>query len=435
MRTGNIIARVVGAALIALPGAAMLPASPAWAQFGGNGDTSVTRRPYANLEGKIFTDRTNYTPGRAVQVTLSLENLTNQRRTFATGQNREYDISVKDGRSGKIVYRLSNHRNIRRGLTYTLQGNDSKTIRELWDQRDDRGNRVPTGVYIVEGSVWPQGTASTQIFIAEGDDRPGRPDRPDRPGRPDDPDRPGRPGEPGRPTPGGSLNSTLQVDRTRVQPGDTVSLTYTIANRSDVPLIIPFASGKRFDMTATGPQGRQVWQQSEGMMYTQALGQIQIGPGQRQTFTARWQVDRNARPGSYQVLAFLTPRGNASKAPAVANIVVGGGGRAYNDGNPAPGNVVVTPAPGAVHIVGPRALAGPQGRSFIGQRVTVSGVYQGRQGGDGAPPSRRADWVLAGEGVTLYVSGNDPASQKGAPVTVTGYVRQTQDGRLYIDAG
>jgi hypothetical protein len=416
-----------------------LTATPAWAQFGSGGDTSVTRRPYNYLEGRIVTDRTNYASNRAVQITLSLTNLSNQRHSFATGKSPLYDVTVKDGRTNKVVYRASNHRNVPRGVNYTLVPEDTRTYRELWDQRDDSGNRVPPGVYIIEGAIYPQGTASTQVYLSDS----GRPTEPGRPGEPgDSPGRPGDPNVPGRPAPGGRLSSTLQASRTRVQPGDTVTLTYTVLNRGEVPVTLPFSSSQRFDMTATGPQGRTVWQQSQDMMYAQALGQLELGPGQRQTFTARWQVDKSARPGAYNVIAFLTPRntgsGAVSKAPAALNVIVGSGSPSYgNSGNTGAPDTGMGTAPSAtapIRIVGPSVLAGPQGRSLVGQRVMVSGTYQGLKGGAGAPPARRSDWVLSGEGVTLYVSGSNPTTREGSPVTITGYVRQAADGRLYIES-
>jgi hypothetical protein len=43
--------------------------------------------------------------------------------------------------------------------------------------------------------------------------------------------------------------------------------------------------------------------------------------------------------------------------------------------------------------------------------------------------------VISSEGVTLYVSGPDPSVSAGRMVTVTGTVRRTNDGRLYLEAG
>jgi hypothetical protein len=447
----------VGALAVA---ATLLPAmtTAAQAQYGGNsGDSSVSRRPNVGFEARVQTDRTQYRPGRAVEVTMLLTNIARAAQRPFPGSNREYDFWVRDGRTNQVVYTLSKHRERRPFEPYGLDPGASRYFRELWDQRDDSGKRVPQGVYTVEARIWPQQTVSTQIYLSD-EDEPSRPPRP-RPGDPDP--NPGNPGD------NDGLKTTLRADRTRVAPGDSVSLTYTVSNLSDAPLTLNFPSGKQFDMTATSQNGSLAWQQSRGLFYTQSFTRIRLNPGEQKVFNATWQIAPNVPGGVYRLSAFLTPQnargqayapasfrlgiGNAGNDNGLGNGAPGGNGGVYNGGftpgappsdgygrnggivvaNPTNGPVIMN----GVHLVGLREFVSPRASSYVGQRVTITGTYLGQKGGYGTPPRLRTDWVVVGDGTSIYVSGAVPTdAREGRNIVVTGTARRTNDGRVYIDA-
>jgi hypothetical protein len=427
--------------------ASLLPVSTtaAHAQYGNNsGDSSVTRRPNVGFEARVQTDRTQYGRERAVEVTMSLMNIASGNQRPFPGNNREYDFWVRDGRSNQVVYTLSKHRERRPFEPYGLDPGDSRYFRELWDQRDDSGKRVPSGVYTIEAKIWPQQTVSTQIYLSDADG----PQRPPRP-RPDDP----TPG-PGIPSDNNGLRTTLRTDRARVAPGSTVNLTYTVTNFGNEPMTLRFNSGKQFDMTAIGPNGVLAWQQSKGLMYTLSLTQIRLNPGEEKVFTGTWQIAPNVPSGIYQLSAFLTPQNARGRAyaPASFQLTIGNGNGPYNGGSYSGGftpgtppsdrggTVVANPTNGTVimpgvHLVGLAEFVSPRAASYVGQRVTISGTYLGQKGGYGTPPRRRTDWVVAGDGTSIYVSGPVPANaREGTNIIATGTVRRTNDGRLFIDA-
>lgn len=435
LNSKNTIAGVVG-----IVGAALLAPMVAYAQ---GGDTSFTRRPNGQYEARIGTDRTQYTPNRAVQITMTMTNLLDRTASIAPGLNtRPYDYWVRDSRSNRVVYTLSKHRQFDRNNSYTLAGGESRTFREFWDQRDDAGKAVPSGVYVIEARLWPQETVSTQIFLS--DRGGGRPDPPSRPEPEPGPPIPGKPtpGNPDNPIPGKPglirLRSTLQADRQRYAPGQTMTLTYTVVNGGTAPAVLNFTSGKQFDMTATAPNGRKVWQWSEGRMFPMMLTTLRLAPGESKVYSATWQLPNNVPVGAYRLYAFLTPRDMEGAGAASATVRVAFGNVGGNDGNNEgewghPGRPN-DPRPGRPVPVTLRDLIN-KGRNAVGQRVSVSGIYLGLRGGFGAPPVRRSDWVISSEGVSLYVSGPDPSVAAGRPVTVIGTVRRTNDGRLYLEAG
>lgn len=382
-----------------------------------NGDSSVTQRPNGSIEARVSLDRTQYPSNRAVAVNMTVTNIGRQNQTITVGRNYSYDYSIRDSRTQRVVYQMSRHRQPSGG-NFTLRPGDVRTYRELWDQRDDSGKPVGAGVYVIEARIMPQGAVSTQFFLTgQGG---GRPDQDPQPG----PGDPGQPNPPG--TPNNGLRGLLSTDTTRVQTGQTVRFTYTVDNQTRETMRLAFASGKQFDMAITGPQGRVVWTASQGMSYIQSLTQFELRPTERKVFQQRWTVPSNLAPGTYRVTAYLTPQRNPSGVgTAVTTIVVGGYNGPIRRGDEGREG-------GSARVVGLRDLVNDGIRS-VGKRVTVSGIYMGLRGGDGAPPVRRSDWVLASEGVSLYVSGPDQGVQPGGNVTVTATVRRTNDGRLYLD--
>ncbi|MDD5287824.1 MAG: DUF2341 domain-containing protein [Dehalococcoidales bacterium] len=74
---------------------------------------------------------------------------------------------------------------------------------------------------------------------------------------------------------------------------------------------------------------------------------------------------------------------------------------------------------------------------YVGQTVTLSGAYRGWEMGHGSPPVTRSDWVISDGSDSIYVTGNTmnlryPADI-GNSVTVTGMVRVTATGQVYIE--
>jgi hypothetical protein len=82
-----------------------------------------------SFEARIVTDRTQYRRGRAVEVTLSLTNITGVTLHPFPGNSREYDFWVRDGRTGQVVYTLSKHREKTRFEPYALASGESRYFR------------------------------------------------------------------------------------------------------------------------------------------------------------------------------------------------------------------------------------------------------------------------------------------------------------------
>jgi hypothetical protein len=302
-------------------------AAPSWAQRGSGGgfgrgddDSITTSGASRNLQASITTDRSQYGPGRAVSIRLNLTNIGQRRVTLTGGSRGEYDIWVRDARTGNAVWQWSRSRGAGGGdrsrRVPSLEPGETRSVRELWDQTDDRGRPVPAGVYRIEARIWLQNPVSTQVYLT--DRRGGGDDRDDRP-------FPGRPGDNiPRPWPGrdnddrggesaSMLRSELRVDDAEVRAGDRVSFTYTVTNTGSRPRTLRFSSGRQFDAIVRaadrGGRDRFVWQLTENRRYFQALTEWTLRPGERKTFTETWQTRRDLPEGRYELTAFLTPTG------------------------------------------------------------------------------------------------------------------------------
>lgn len=74
--------------------------------------------------------------------------------------------------------------------------------------------------------------------------------------------------------------------------------------------------------------------------------------------------------------------------------------------------------------------------AYQGERVTISGQYQGWSGGYGSPPVTRSDWVITDDTGWIYVTGKsaglDPVNDIGKQVIVVGQVEANT--QVYLNA-
>ena len=322
-------AAAAAATVLALAAAAQQPAfaqggfrGGGYSQGGFNrGNEEIAKS--GGWEARLRTDRTQYQPGRGVELTVMLTNVGNRRQQIiADGRSQEYTLTVRDARSNRIVWNAS-----RKLSGITLNPGETRLNREFWDQRGTDGRRVPSGSYRVEARVHPGLVMNTTIFLQDSgggrdEDTPGRPGFPNRPPVP--PGRPGIPGDlnppggggggafPGRPGfPGGGGNTNRDVravvrpDRTTVRPGDRVGFNFTVENSSRMRQNYRFSSGRQYDVEVRDSRGRLVWQYTQNMRFLQALTEFSLDPGQSKNFFANWTVDRDLPRGTYTVVAYL----------------------------------------------------------------------------------------------------------------------------------
>ena len=264
----------------------------------------------------VYTDRNQYSPSRAVEITVQIRNEGSQLYTYQIGTRHEYELRIRESRSRRIVWTWSKGKSYPPSSIVRLMPGDTREHLEFWDRRDDSGRRTPAGVYEVELVHAPfTGAVTTQIYLMDreqpGDEKP-------------EPPRRGQP-----PRGGVRMQATIQAERSRVHSGETVRLTYTVINASDQAMELSFSSGCQCDMEVRRrpePNARYaagaltVWQLSRTRSYFMAFTKLTLAPSERKSFTEAWTVG-NLAPGVYDLLAWL-PTAGSKTAEAVGTITV-----------------------------------------------------------------------------------------------------------------
>lgn len=97
------------------------------------------------------------------------------------------------------------------------------------------------------------------------------------------------------------LVPTLQI---RVER-DTVVFDLHVTNASGEPVTLEFSSGQRYDFVVRSEPGREeVWRWSADRMFTQALDEVTIPPGETARFEGAWPS--RGRSGRYTAIGRVT---------------------------------------------------------------------------------------------------------------------------------
>lgn len=89
---------------------------------------------------------------------------------------------------------------------------------------------------------------------------------------------------------------SARVDDTRV------TFRYEVSNAGDDPVSLRFRSGQTAEITVRSDEG-QVWSSSEDQMFTQAIREVTLEPGESTMSTAVWS---DPPAGSFEARAVLT---------------------------------------------------------------------------------------------------------------------------------
>lgn len=80
-----------------------------------------------------------------------------------------------------------------------------------------------------------------------------------------------------------------------------VTFRYEVSNDGDDAVPITFRSGQTAEVTVMSDE-EQVWSSSEGQMFTQAIREVTLDPGESVTSTTVWS---DPPPGSFEARAEL----------------------------------------------------------------------------------------------------------------------------------
>lgn len=208
--------------------------------------------------------------------------------------------------------------------------------------------------------------------------------------------------------------------------GSPVDITFAVQNRTNQPLTYRFSSSKQFDVWAMrGP--REVWRLSKNSVYTQALTQLTLQPGELKMWTVRWNQSNNegnaVAPCGYNIYAQLTPTGE-NLQPVKTSVTLG-----------QCTSIAILPVTIEEGIRRFNVLQN--------QRVSIDATYHGSQpDGNGVncqpgPPVTRSDWAISDDTGCMYVTGGtlglDLRGDIGKKVNVVGKLKRTDKGQVYLE--
>jgi hypothetical protein len=215
----------------------------------------------------------------------------------------------------------------------------------------------------------------------------------------------------------------IATDQTTYTEGQPVRIELVIRNTGTEPVMYQFSSGQKYDFWAE-KDGVEVWRWSKGKMFTQALTSTTVAPGREISFAETWdQLDNDGNAvavGECVVMAQLTTMGD----------------------RPAPVSMTIRIEPKATAAVSLTDIQ-KNPSAYLNKIVTISGVYygwrppEGIPGCESGPPVTRSDWALSDGQSCIYVTGGttlDPVNDRGTNVTVRAEVKQTKEGRAYLQS-
>lgn len=101
-----------------------------------------------------------------------------------------------------------------------------------------------------------------------------------------------------------TLATSLKVDKEE----DKLAFTLSLTNKGNETVTLEFPTGQLFDFIVVNEKSEVVYKYSEGMMFTQAIVQKNLGPNETMTFTDEWDLmvdGERVPPGRYRVLGEL----------------------------------------------------------------------------------------------------------------------------------
>lgn len=86
---------------------------------------------------------------------------------------------------------------------------------------------------------------------------------------------------------------------------DSVEFVLQVTNTTDAPVALTFPSGQTYDFVVYDGSGREVWWWSAEQMFTQAVREETVAPGETRTYSEVW-VPAPGTTGTFEVEGVLT---------------------------------------------------------------------------------------------------------------------------------
>lgn len=130
-------------------------------------------------------------------------------------------------------------------------------------------------------------------------------------------------------------SGVLLVSPAHSKPGQPLSMTFAVVNKTNKPVVYNFPTGQKFDITANDAKGSLVWTWSKGRVFTQSISRLSIPAGARVVFNAIWNgrtsTGQPVPAGDYTLNARMT---SSTGTAITGSLVVNNGPDPMNVGRP-----------------------------------------------------------------------------------------------------
>ena len=127
----------------------------------GVSEASIVRD---GLELKISASKASFPEDVSIVLTFRVENVSTQALRYEFTSTNQHDFAVEE--DGRQAWRWTAGRAFGRTITsLKLQPGESKAWSEIWDQRDNSGELVGPGVYMVSGVLPVSGGRLVSEFL------------------------------------------------------------------------------------------------------------------------------------------------------------------------------------------------------------------------------------------------------------------------------
>lgn len=118
------------------------------------------------------------------------------------------------------------------------------------------------------------------------------------------------------------LKNTAGKESSELRDRKPITFALTIRNRSNAARTLTLPSSQTHDCIVYSAKKQEVWRWSAGRLFTQAITELSLAPGESRSFTSTWNLtDRKGAPlpaGDYQVVGLVPGRAPGLRSGPVA---------------------------------------------------------------------------------------------------------------------
>jgi hypothetical protein len=219
------------------------------------------------LQLQFSADKTDYTRGEQVLMTLQVKNTSALPLVVSFSNGQKYDFAARDA-NGTTLWTWSNGRSFEpSGSQRVLAAGETWTIQETWTFVGNDGQGVFDGTFTVSGTflgnyAGKSGAKTGQQAITLTTPDP--------------------------------IQVSFSTNKSTYRRSESAALTLTVTNLAPYAVTVVFDTGKFYDFTAANSSGTTVWTWSNGKSFDPNPQQLVLAAGETVQYQATWSFANNS---------------------------------------------------------------------------------------------------------------------------------------------